>query len=108
MHIFFQIKYIMSIETNKSGHPFSEVWDGHMIKGVQTTRGYYSATCSYCHTNWKHGKLHVLCEHLANHCKKCSQDVSMFFARIVGKKGEENTYEEESTTDVNELQNKKK
>ena len=33
---FFQIKYIMSTETNKSGRPFSEVWNGHMIKGVQT------------------------------------------------------------------------
>ena len=26
----------MSTETNKSGRPFSEVWNGHMIKGVQT------------------------------------------------------------------------
>ena len=26
----------MSTETNKSGCPFSEVWNGHMIKGVQT------------------------------------------------------------------------
>ena len=96
----------MSIVENKSGCPFSEVWDGHMIKGAQTTRGHYSATCSYCHTNWKHGKPHVLREHLANHCKKCPQDVSMFFARIVGrKKGE--AYEEESTTDVDEPQNKK-
>jgi hypothetical protein len=72
----------MSTETNKSGHPLSEVWDDHMIKGSQTTRGHYSATCSYCHTNWKHGKPHVLREHLANHCKKYPQDVSTFFARI--------------------------
>ena len=26
----------MSTETNKSGRSFSEVWNGHMIKGVQT------------------------------------------------------------------------
>src|SRR5437870_3337482 len=66
---FFQIKYIISIEINKSGHPFSEVWDGHMIKGAQITRRHYSVTCSYCHTNWKHGKSYVLHKHLTNHCK---------------------------------------
>lgn len=98
----------MSTETNKSGRPFSEVWDSHMIKGAQTTRGHYSATCSYCNAYWKHGKPHVLREHLANHCKKCPQEVSIFFARIVGKKkGEEDINDEESTSDVDEPQNKR-
>src|SRR5688572_19350334 len=50
---------------NKSGRPFSEVWNGHMIKGSQTSRGHYAAECSYCHYSWKQGKPHVLREHLA-------------------------------------------
>jgi hypothetical protein len=98
----------MSTEIIKSGRPFSEVWDGHMIKGAQTTRGHYSATCNYCGINWKHGKPIVLREHLANHCSKCSQDISTFFARIIGKKrGEEDICEEESTSDADEPQNKR-
>jgi hypothetical protein len=33
---------------NKSGHPFSEVWDGHMIKSSQILRGHYGAKYTYC------------------------------------------------------------
>jgi hypothetical protein len=33
---------------SKGDRPFSEVWDGHMIKGSQTSRGHYSAKCAYC------------------------------------------------------------
>jgi hypothetical protein len=89
---------------NKSGRPFSEVWNGHMIKGSQTSRGHYAAECSYCHYSWKQGKPHVLREHLANSCKQCPQEISLYFARIVGKQiGEA---DEESTSDLEEPPNK--
>ena len=50
--------------TKKSGRPFSEVWEGHMIKGAQASRGHYGAKCSYCGCSWKYGKPQTLREHL--------------------------------------------
>jgi hypothetical protein len=41
----------MTIEdssASKSDRPFSEVWDGHIIKGSQTSKGHYDAKCAYC------------------------------------------------------------
>ena len=74
-------------EHNKSGRPLSDIWE-HMIQGDKQSRGHYSATCNFCQQFWKQGKPHVLREHLANHCKKCSSDVSSYYAKVVGKKGE--------------------
>jgi hypothetical protein len=90
----------------KNGRPFSEVWDGHMIKGAQVSRGHYAAVCSYCNCVWKPGKPHSLREHLANTCKKCPQEVSLYFAKIVGKQMGEADYIE-SASDSEEPPNKK-
>ena len=92
--------------SNKSGRPFSEIWDGHMIKGPQVSRGHYSAKCSYCNISWKQGKPHVLREHLANHCKRCPRDVSLHFAKIVGKKMGEGD-DDESASDLEEPPHKR-
>jgi hypothetical protein len=100
----------MSVEPspNKGGRPFSEVWDQHMIKGSQASRGHYAATCSYCNLSWKQGKPQVLREHLANHCKKCPTDVSLYFAKIVGKAmGEKIGEDDESASDLEEPPRKK-
>jgi hypothetical protein len=97
--------------TNNSerGRPFSDVWDKHMIKGQQISRGHYSATCSYCKNKWKYGKPRILREHLANHCKKCPQEISLYFAKIVGKTiGENDKDEDESDNSDSELPNKKR
>ena len=91
------------------GRPSSDVWDTHMKKGQQVSRGHYSATCSYCNFLWKHGKPQILREHLANYCKKCPQDVSLYYANIVGKKiGESTNVENISSDSESELPNKKK
>ena len=91
------------------GRPSSDVWDTHMKKGQQVSRGHYSATCSYCNFSWKHGKPQILREHLANYCKKCPQDVSLYYANIVGKKiGESTNVENISSDSESELSNKKK
>ncbi|PKK38601.1 hypothetical protein RhiirC2_805522, partial [Rhizophagus irregularis] len=71
-------------ENPRKGHHFTEVWNGHMIKGVQRTRGHYTATCSYCNFYWKDGKPHVL------------QEVSLQFAKIVGNEIAENKEDDES------------
>lgn len=86
-------------EIPRKGRRFTEVWNGHMMKGAQKSRGHYAATCSYCNIHWKEGKPHILREHLANHCKKCPQSVSLDFARIVGKETAENERENESDSE---------
>lgn len=87
-------------ENPRKGRRFTEVWNGHMIKGVQKTRGHYAATCSYCNFYWKDGKPHVLREHLANHCRKCPQEVSLQFAKIVGNEIAENEEDDESDSEL--------
>ena len=79
-----------------------------MVKGLQTSRGHYAAKCSYCDVSWKQGKPQILREHLANHCKKCPSDVSLYFAKIVGKAmGEKTGEDDESASDLKELSHKK-
>ncbi|GET56218.1 ribonuclease H-like domain-containing protein [Rhizophagus irregularis DAOM 181602=DAOM 197198] len=64
------------------------------------SRGHYSATCSYCRQYWRQGRPQVLSAHLANYCKKCPNDVSLYFAKIVrknlAKEEEESADEDES------------
>ncbi|CAB5395898.1 unnamed protein product [Rhizophagus irregularis] len=82
------------------GRPPSDVWCNHMIQGNKQSRGHYSATCSYCRQYWRQGRPQVLSAHLANHCKKCPDDVSLYFAKIVrknlAKEEEESADEDES------------
>lgn len=91
------------------GRPPSDIWNTHMIQGSRQSRGHYSATCSYCQQFWKQGRPQVLRAHLANHCKKCPENVSLYYAKIVGKKlgQEEEEEEEESTDDESVYPNKK-
>ncbi|CAB5368805.1 unnamed protein product [Rhizophagus irregularis] len=82
------------------GRPPSDVWCNHMIQGKMQSRGHYSATCSYCQQYWRQGRPQVLCAHLVNHCKKCPDNVSLHFAKIVGKslaKEEEESADEDES-----------
>ena len=80
------------------------MWNRYIVKGVQKSRGHYAASCSYCDFHWKDGKPHILREHLANHCQKCLQEVSLQFANIVGNEiaededKDDNESNSESTT----------
>ncbi|GET00495.1 ribonuclease H-like domain-containing protein [Rhizophagus clarus] len=89
-------------ENSRKGRRFSEVWDGHMIKGAQKSRGHYAASCSYCNSYWNNGKPHVLREHLANHCRKCPKEVSIQFAKIVGKIAENKEKDDDDDDDDDE------
>src|SRR5256886_6086375 len=80
-----------------------------MKKDQQVSRGHYFVTCNYCNFSWKYGKPQILREHLANYCKKCPQDVSLYYANIVGKKiGEVTNVKNISSDSESELPNKKK
>jgi len=90
------------------GRPFSDVWE-YMRKGAQLSRGHYSATCKYCNSTWKHGKPQALRQHLANHCKDCPQEVSQYFARVVGQKiGEDEIEGSDSDSDDSDSEVPKK
>ena len=57
----------------------------------------------------EHRKFQILREYLANYCKKCSQDVTLYYANIVGKKiGEATNVKIISSDSESELPNKKK
>ncbi len=84
---------------------FIDIWD-NMIKGEKQSKGHYLATCIYYRQYWKYGKSQKLCEHLANHCKKCSKDISQYYASLMGKKMEEETIED-SEEEEEECSNKK-
>ena len=71
--------------SKKAGRPFTDIWEGHMIKGSLQSKGHYSATCNYCGQSWKQGKPLVLREHLANRCKICPKEIAAHYAKIVGK-----------------------
>ncbi|CAB5383947.1 unnamed protein product [Rhizophagus irregularis] len=82
------------------GRPPSDVWCNRMIQGKMQSRGHYSATCSYCRQYWRQRRPQVLRAHLANHCKKCPDNVSLHFAKIVGKslaKEEEESADEDES-----------
>ncbi|CAB4481282.1 unnamed protein product [Rhizophagus irregularis] len=90
------------------GRPPSDVWCNHMIQGNMQSRGHYSVTCSYCRQYWRQGRPQVLSAHLANHCKKCPDDVSLYFAKIVGKnlaKEEEKSADEDESDYPNKRSN---
>jgi hypothetical protein len=95
-----------NISEKSKGRPLSDIWNRHMIQGAKQSRGHYSATCGYCQQYWRQGRPQVLRAHLANHCKVCPDDVSSYYAKIVGKSlGEEET--EGESTDDEDFPNKK-
>jgi len=101
----------MNKEVNKGGPPFTDIWD-HMTKGTKQSKGHYSATCNYCKNVWKHGRLAILRVHLANVCKKCPNDIVLYYANLVGKvvadnEVADNAEGEDSGTDTEEPPKKK-
>ena len=86
----------MNKEVNKGGPPFSNIWK-HMTKGVKQSKGHYSATYNYCKNFWKHGRPAILREHLANVCKKCPNDIVLYYANLVGKVVADNAGEGENS-----------
>jgi hypothetical protein len=95
------------MSNSERGRPFSDVWE-YVRKGTRQSRGHYSATCTYCNCTWKHGKPQALRQHLANHCKDCSQEVSQYFARVVGQKIGEDEIEESDSDSDSEVPKKSK
>ena len=98
----------MNMEINKrgSGFSFSDIWD-YIKKGAKQLKGHYSATCNYCMIYSKHRRLCILRKHLANHCKKCLNDVIIYYTNYIGKVKRKNTVEEKSDSNSEELPNKK-
>jgi hypothetical protein len=93
-------------ENEKRGRKFTDIWD-NMIKGQNQSRGHYSATCIHCRQHWKHRKPFKLREHLANHCKKCSPEITQYYAVLVGKKTGEETIEDSENEEEEGRPNKK-
>jgi len=67
----------MSSSSSKkvSGRPISKIWEW-FIKGdhVPNSKGYYSATCSFCDYQWATAKVAKLKKHFAYDCEKIDSD----------------------------------
>ena len=57
------------------GRPVSKIWEW-FIKGdqVSNSKGYYSATCSFCEYQWNTAKPAKLKKHLVYECKKVDSE----------------------------------
>ncbi|PKY60709.1 hypothetical protein RhiirA4_484713 [Rhizophagus irregularis] len=60
------------------GRPISKIWEW-FVKGdlVPNSKGYYSATCSFCEYHWSTAKVAKLKKHLAYECTKVDSDTKI-------------------------------
>src|SRR5437773_8555576 len=61
---------------NRKGRPASKIWE-YFEKGAQVSKGYYSATCSFCEDYWAFAKLSKLKRHIAYDCQKVDSDTKI-------------------------------
>lgn len=77
--------------------PAGKIWEW-FEKGAQVSRGYYSATCSFCEYNWATAKLLNLKKHLGYDCKKVDPDVRIKVLMLLLNDKEDSDEEIESTS----------
>ena len=78
------------LSSKKGGRPFLKVWDGHMIKGVKSFRGHYSATCSYCNFSWKNGNQRLYVNILQITARNAHEKFHYILQKLLVKKWETN------------------
>jgi hypothetical protein len=85
---------------NKGGRPLGKIWEW-FIKGDQTSKGYYEATCSFCDYNWTTGKPAKLKRHLAYDCKKVDSDTRInVLMELANDNGDSNDENEDDNYDT--------
>src|SRR5271170_5232707 len=93
------------------GRPVSKIWEW-IVKGdqVPNSKGYYSATCSFCEYHWYTAKVSKLKKHLAYECTKVDPDTKISVLMMLTNKGEdsEDDSHETSTTSTTKSSNKKR
>ncbi|CAB5359941.1 unnamed protein product [Rhizophagus irregularis] len=92
-------KYKMSSNSSKKigGQPISKIWEW-IIKGdpVPNSKGYYSATCSFCEFHWTTAKVAKLKRHLAYDCNKIDSETKINVLMMLTSSNEDS--EDDSTT----------
>ncbi|CAG8594516.1 23700_t:CDS:2, partial [Gigaspora margarita] len=58
-----------------SGKPKSIIWESHIKREKQISKGHWSATCNYCNKFWYKGSPATLEDHLGNLCNNVPSDV---------------------------------
>src|SRR3954454_22742011 len=81
----------------KMGRPAGKIWEW-FEKGAQVSRGYYSATCSFCEYNWATAKPLNLKKHLGYDCKKVDPDVRIKVLLLLLNEKADSDEEIESTS----------
>ncbi|CAG8796440.1 14373_t:CDS:1, partial [Dentiscutata erythropus] len=74
----------MSQANKKSGgRPPASLWDVHIKKGNEVSKGHYQGTCNYCSYSQQKGSPQDFEEHLANNCPNVPSDVKQIYLNKV-------------------------
>ncbi|CAB4432255.1 unnamed protein product [Rhizophagus irregularis] len=99
----------MSSNSSKKigGRPISKIWEW-IIKGdpVSNSKGYYSATCSFCEFHWTTAKVAKLKRHLAYDCNKIDSETKINVLMMLTSNNKDS--EDDSTTTSTTKSSKKR
>jgi hypothetical protein len=85
------------LQKYKGGRKFTSVWN-HITKGKEVSRGHYEGTCNYCNLFWSIAKPFYVRTHLASHCNKCPESVSLEFSRLLLEESNKRIIKKQQTT----------
>ncbi|POG58643.1 hypothetical protein GLOIN_2v1820937 [Rhizophagus irregularis DAOM 181602=DAOM 197198] len=99
----------MSSNSSKKigGRPISKIWEW-IIKGdpVPNSKGYYSATCSFCEFHWTTAKVAKLKRHLAYDCNKIDSETKINVLMMLTSN--EDSEDDSTTTSTTKSSKKRK
>ncbi|PKK75132.1 hypothetical protein RhiirC2_773988 [Rhizophagus irregularis] len=99
----------MSSNSSKKigGQPISKIWEW-IIKGdpVPNSKGYYSATCSFCEFHWTTAKVAKLKRHLAYDCNKIDSETKINVLMMLTSN--EDSEDDSTTTSTTKSSKKRK
>ncbi|CAB5367333.1 unnamed protein product [Rhizophagus irregularis] len=99
----------MSSNSSKKigGQPISKIWEW-IIKGdpVPNSKGYYSATCSFCEFHWTTAKVAKLKRHLAYDCNKIDSETKINVLMMLTSN--EDSEDDNTTTSTTKSSKKRK
>lgn len=91
----------------RAGRPAGKIWEW-FEKGEQISKGYYSATCTFCETYWNTAVPSKLKKHLAYDCEKVDSDtkikVLVLLINDQADSDDDNSTKSTSTTKINKRQ----
>src|ERR1044072_149735 len=94
---------------NVGGRPSSKIWEW-FVKGdyVPNSKGYYSATCSFCEYHWSTAKVAKLKKHLAYECIKVDSNTKISALMMLTNNCEDSEDDSHDTSTISTTKSNKK